>query len=150
MKKIERIGRMVLIVAVVTVGLLFWGPYKRFSVSVVLSGSMEPALKTGGLIFTDIKKVNPEKGDIITYCRDDMMITHRVSASGKNGYVTKGDANMSEDPGLVQPGQIQGTVVWSLPYLGYCAVFLKQKPVFCLIAIMLAQELFFLGIQWKD
>ena len=65
MKKIERIGRMVLIVAVVAVGLLFWGPYKRFSVSVVLSGSMEPALKTGGLIFTDIKEVTPEKGDII-------------------------------------------------------------------------------------
>ena len=123
--------------------------FKRFSVNVVLSGSMEPALKTGGIIFTDTKKTMPGIGDIITYRMDDMLVTHRVTDKRDSAYITRGDANEGEDAAPVMQEQIVGTVVFFIPVLGYVAAFLKSKPVFGLISLMLIQELFFLGMQWK-
>ena len=77
MKKREYAGRILL--AAIAGVFLILAAFKRFSVNVVLSGSMEPALKTGGIIFTDTKKTMPGIGDIITYRMDDMLVTHRVT-----------------------------------------------------------------------
>lgn len=122
---------------------------RRFSVNVVLSGSMEPALKTGGIVIADTRKRNPDTGDIITYRLGDMNVTHRVVGKRKNRYITKGDANDRKDPVMVKSEQITGTVVLDIPFLGYAAVFLQQKSVFCLLGIMFIQELILLGIHWK-
>ena len=73
MKKREYAGRILL--AAIAGVFLILAAFKRFSVNVVLSGSMEPALKTGGIIFTDTKKTMPGIGDIITYRMDDMLVT---------------------------------------------------------------------------
>lgn len=147
MKKREYAGR-ILLAAIAGVFLLL-AAFKRFSVNVVLSGSMEPALKTGGIIFTDTKKTMPGIGDIITYRMDDMLVTHRVTDKRDSAYITRGDANEGEDVAPVMQEQIVGTVVFFIPVLGYVAAFLKSKPVFGLISLMLIQELFFLGMQWK-
>ena len=147
MKKREYAGR-ILLAAIAGVFLLL-AAFKRFSVNVVLSGSMEPALKTGGIIFTDTKKTMPGIGDIITYRMDDMLVTHRVTDKRDSAYITRGDANEGEDAAPVMQEQIVGTVVFFIPVLGYVAAFLKSKPVFGLISLMLIQELFFLGMQWK-
>lgn len=146
MGKKERAGRMLL---AMTAMLLFLVLCRRFSAHVVLSGSMEPVLKTGGIVFTDCSRVTPEIGDIITYQKEELLVTHRVKGRQGDAYVTKGDANEYEDTALVTSGQILGTVVFFLPYLGYCAAFFRQKTVFCLIVLMLAEELIFMGIQWK-
>ncbi len=122
---------------------------KRFSVNVVLSGSMEPALKTGGIVVADKGKREPDKGDVITYQLGDMNIAHRVVGKSNSGYITKGDANDSKDPILVEPEQITGTVVLCIPFLGYAVAFIQQKAVFCLLAFMFIQELILLGIHWK-
>ena len=110
---------------------------------------MEPILKTGGIVFTDTKKQIPEIGDIITYQAGENRVTHRVIRKEKQGYVTKGDANNKEDPALVTADQIMGKVIFALPYLGYAAVFIKQKTVFVILAVMIAQEICFLLMQWK-
>lgn len=147
MKKREYAGRILL--AAIAGAFLILAAFKRFSVNVVLSGSMEPALKTGGIIFTDTKKTMPGIGDIITYRMDDMLVTHRVTDKRDSAYITRGDANEGEDAAPVMQEQIVGTVVFFIPVLGYVAAFLKSKPVFGLISLMLIQELFFLGMQWK-
>lgn len=149
MKKSERMGRTILTVIIAVIVLLILGFCKRFSVNIVLSGSMEPVLKTGGIVFTDKEKKEPEIGDIITYQMENTLVTHRVSGIKGDTYMTKGDANDREDAMPVFPSQILGTVVFFLPYLGYGMAFLRQKTVFALITLMLIQELFFLGIQWK-
>ena len=91
----------------------------------------------------------PGIGDIITYRMDDMLVTHRVTDKRDSAYITRGDANEGEDAAPVMQEQIVGTVVFFIPVLGYVAAFLKSKPVFGLISLMLIQELFFLGMQWK-
>lgn len=149
MKKCERTVRIFLAAVFLAVLLLFLIPGSRLSAHVVLSGSMEPALGTGGIVFTDKTKTEPEIGEIITYRLSDTLVTHRVVGKQEGSYVTKGDANPGEDAQPVDPGQILGTVVFFVPILGYWAVFFRQKTVLCLILLMLVQELVFYGIQQK-
>lgn len=107
----------------------------------VLSGSMEPALQTGGAVFVKQKERDSRPGDIITYRLGDVLVTHRVIRKEQGCYVTKGDANEAEDAGLVAPSRIVGTVVGYVPLLGYCAVFLRTKKG-CLLLLILGIGLF--------
>lgn len=86
---------------------------------VVLSGSMEPEIKTGSLAFINQRDVEVEKGDIIAFSNRDMWIAHRVVGITDGGYVTKGDSNETNDLGTVSEEQIQGTVFLWIPYLGF-------------------------------
>ena len=148
MKKAEQITRGILALFLIVGCYLFLAPSGRFSAQAVLSGSMEPAIKTGGLIFTDKKQKKPEPGDVIMYRLRDSLVTHRVIRKENGLYVTRGDANEKEDPYFVHPDQIEGTVVFSIPFLGYGAFFLRQKTVLGVIGLMLIQELIFFIIHW--
>ena len=50
---------------------------------------------------------------------------------------------------MVDRSQIVGTAVFSVPILGYAAVFLQKKTVFCLLLLMIVQELVFLVVSKK-
>ena len=93
---------------------------------VIVSGSMEPELPVGSLCLIDCQQKEPETGDIISYKAGDSVITHRVAEVTDEGYVTKGDANNSKDPGLVKPKQIFGTCVFSIPKAGYAVMFFRS------------------------
>lgn len=88
----------------------------------VLSGSMEDTFMTGDLIF--IKKADTaslKEGDVICYLVSGQAVTHRIAhierdSAGEILYITKGDANNTEDLEAVKPGQVQG--VWTGARLG--------------------------------
>ena len=86
---------------------------------VILSGSMEPVLPTGGIVYTDTGKKNFSKGDIISYHLGDSVVTHRIEEKQSGSYITRGDANNSPDPLPVETSQIIGQAVFALPFLGY-------------------------------
>lgn len=87
----------------------FIGGYKPL---VVLSGSMEPELRTNGIVvvrmvdFGDI-----ERGDVISVRRGEAFVTHRVVEVGDDGLTTKGDANDSADAVLVSADEQVARVV---------------------------------------
>ena len=54
-----------------------------------------------------------------------------------------------EDVSLLEPEQIIGTVILTVPLLGYAAELLKEKTVGMLLLLMIFQELVFLVIEWK-
>ena len=96
----------------------------------VLSGSMEPAYRTGSLICVrkiDTADIHP--GTPITFLLDEnTAATHRVVEvlpDEENPEVvrfrTKGDANAFADGGLVHERNVIGTPVLTLPYLGDAA-----------------------------
>lgn len=149
----ERIIRLFLAILGMTGILILLLPRIGITVDVVMSGSMEPTLPTGGIVFTDTRQRNPRTGDIITFWVDDEKVSHRVVGQKQQNYRTKGDANDYEDLALVEPAQIVGTVIFAVPYIGYAAVFMKQKTVFAVLAVMLIQEIFFWILQnqksWK-
>ncbi len=107
----------------------------------VLSGSMEPRIHTGSVIF-DSPKVNVNSlkvGDIITfkapnqeYGANELIITHRihkiVHQNGQLLFQTKGDANNAPDPSLVPAGNVIAQYDnFTIPYLGYYLSFTKTK-----------------------
>lgn len=98
----------------------------------VISGSMEPAIPTGSLVLVKaVEDSTVEVDDVIAYYSDSdngAIITHRVVdnqvISGQ--FITKGDANPSNDPTPVDYDRYIGKVIFSVKYLGYIASFLDQ------------------------
>ena len=80
---------------------------------VVYSGSMEPEIPTGAVVFTKEGEFSPKKGDIITFHNGDTVVTHRVVKKEKDIFITKGDANKTEDPVPAEASQIIGRVVFA-------------------------------------
>lgn len=93
---------------------------------VVISGSMEPTLKVGGLLYYEEIDINDFKEkDILVYELKDHIISHRVVEHLDNGFITKGDANNSYDSSIVSDNQVLGRGTnWSIPFLGYYADFI--------------------------
>lgn len=137
-KKTWNIISTVLVALVVLLALLLVGA-RIFGLQVftVLSGSMEPTYHTGSLIY--VKKVDPyaiEPGQVITFMLDENTVaTHRVVGvvpdeedSSVIRFRTKGDANETEDGGLVHYKNVIGTPVFTIPYLGYVANYIQHPP----------------------
>jgi len=105
---------------------------------VVLSGSMSgdavDHIEAGDLIFAS--KADPEElkvGDIISFMEggSTSVTTHRIidivtTEGGKRAFVTKGDANNTQDEGYVSEEQIVGIYQFRIPKIGDFALFLQQ------------------------
>jgi signal peptidase len=141
--------------------------------AVVESGSMEPNLPIGTLLF--IQKVAPQDivvgppptGDVVLYKLPNTQVTdylvyanynpplisHRAIAEVvKNGtyyFEVKGDANPSSDytypGGLVPQDAIVGRVVYDVPYVGYIFLWAKNPYVLVTVLILLLIIIF---IPW--
>jgi signal peptidase len=89
-----------------------------------------------------------KKGNIITFIRDNEVITHRIekviSADMRPAFVTKGDNNKVEDIDIVKYEDIIGKVVLTMPKLGAFVKLLKNKFFFTFILCVL------LGIMHFD
>lgn len=101
----------------------------------VMSGSMEPVISAGDvLIIHDEDEYNAE--DIVTFWRDEVLVTHRLIEEREQGWITKGDYNNAVDSQLVQKNQIIGKVIVIIPYLGLVILYLRT-PLGILTVIIL-------------
>ena len=97
---------------------------------IVLSASMEPTIMTGALGYIDTKDCEDvSTGDIVAFTMgDEITVLHRIVGENEDGtYTTKGDNNENEDFTSLHPSQIVGTVIYSMPKLGYIASWLQTK-----------------------
>lgn len=99
---------------------------------IILSGSMEPTIKTNDVIITNkIAESNIQVGDILSYqsSEDDIVITHRLieikEENGQKIYIFKGDNNTTEDEEKVTYSNIQGKYLYSIPYIGTLVTYVK-------------------------
>jgi len=119
---------LVLLLAFALVGVRLIG----LDLYVVLSGSMEPAYMTGSVIY--VKKVDPqdlEVEDDITYqLPDGTVATHRIievtEKDGQTAFRTKGIANELADGEAVPAGNVIGTPIFTIPYLGYLVQYIHS------------------------
>lgn len=130
----------------------------NFKVKIVLSGSMEPSLPIGSLIF-----LKPEAsyaiGDVVTFGKDtktDIPTTHRIIAvrgepTGKI-FQTKGDANENEDTRETRESEVLGRVFLHIPYLGYVLDFAKKPIGFIFLIIVPALVIILdeVGNIWRE
>ncbi len=155
-RKILKAGYYIILTALglVTVFLIAtavqgWG---RYRVLVVMSGSMEPTIKTGSVILIS-RQADYQLGDIITFThsndnRTDLTTTHRIVSIDNSlspaVYQTKGDANKAPDITPTAAPQIQGRVRVIIPYLGYLIAGFRRTLAFILL-ISLAAGLIIIG-----
>ena len=124
---------LAILLAIAFVGVRLVG----FDVYTVLSGSMEPNLPVGSLIYVkDVAPESLEAGDVITYMASEkVVVTHRIVevVPDENDpsvlrFRTKGDANNSEDEGLVHSKNILGSPIFHIPLLGYVSNYIQNPP----------------------
>lgn len=148
MKKTLNIIGNILLIALVVVGVIIGvsllpikGNYKIYAVK---SGSMQPAIKTGALVF--VRPVSEYKeGDIVTFYdpssnKKSDVITHRIlKVEDKNEvrtFKTKGDANEGADSSSITQSAIIGKKFLNISYLGYLLGYIKTLPGLILIVII--------------
>ncbi len=154
-KAVSNIGLTILVILMLAAVGTFLAPRFGWRVDTVLSGSMEPALKVGGVVVTQPVGVEDiREGDVITFYSPlgDRLTTHRVIARVTSiqdtefvqlamatpteespvYFRTKGDANEDTDPFLVPAENVVGKVVFCVPYFGYVASFIQTKLGFLL------------------
>ena len=113
-----------------------------FQSAAVLTGSMSGAIEAGDLILVHAEK-EYAAGDIILFEESGgTRVTHRIVQKTPQGFVTKGDANDTEDAGAVLPEQILGKVVLVVPYLGRAVQLLKTPAGLLLLFVCLLAILF--------
>lgn len=96
----------------------------------VLTGSMQPTISTGSLVYTEPTQAGElAEGDVITFrLGSGTVVTHRIQTIDETGAITtKGDANNAADMGTITQAQVIGRVVFHLPYLGSLCQALKTR-----------------------
>jgi len=159
-----------IIVTVILLGAAFSGAFLIYFVMqvalntdtpmvVVVSGSMEPNLLIGDLLF--LKGTDPEnikngtiegkEGDIIVFNAYNLWphapaepIVHRVvDKKYDNGwfFLTKGDANLLPDAEWVPETMVIGVVVGRIPYIGWVKIILTDSglliPLLVIVSVLL-------------
>lgn len=109
---------------------------------ITISGSMEPSIRTGSVCFVNTKAEYDEiqEGDVIAFeTSTGKKVTHRVISISEKGMETKGDANAVSDGISTTPENFFGKTVFSVPYIGYILIHLRQpKNIAIVIVILLA------------
>ncbi len=135
-----------LVVAAVLAVLMVLPTLLGFERYVIISGSMDPTIPTGSVVYDEVVPVaDLEVGDIITFVPPpeygvDEPVTHRIveigtapedtSTAGQPLFHTKGDANESRDAwAMVLDAPEQARVKYHLPYVGYVYLFLSNRTV---------------------
>jgi len=155
MKKVSMYFGFGLIIMVLTATILsLLVPHFGWRADAVLSGSMEPHLKVGGLAITrNVNKEDIKVGDTITFYSplNKKLTSHRVISIKKDPillFQTKGDVNEDPDPFVVPTQNVVGKVCYHIPYLGYTAQFIKSRLGFVLIFFL--PGLIIIGMELKN
>ena len=130
-KKAFSLTDVPLILLIIILAYLISG-YFKYSIIGIGSESMTGKINKGDAVI--VMKVKSEKdfkkGDIITYEYNGKTIVHRLveikEEDGKKKYITKGDANITEDNVDLYIDDIKGVVKLRFPYIAYPSILLSE------------------------
>jgi signal peptidase I len=131
-----------------------------YPLAIVQGTSMWPKLQNGDVvIFQKPQQQNIANGSVIVFVQGESGVTaldtftrpilvHRiintiVQADGAVYYRTKGDNNQLEDPALVQADHVLGIQAYTVPKVGFLALFVESPQG--LIAVIGMVSLFYIG-----
>lgn len=118
------VGTVLIVLVIIMCSLLVLPGMFGYHMFHVISGSMEPAVKVGSLLYVHEEPAEEiEEDDIIAFyssLEDGGIITHRVVANNvvSGTFKTKGDANDKEDPTPIAYENYIGKVTLTVPYMG--------------------------------
>lgn len=165
-----------ILIALILIGFAFSGAFlfyfalqitlnTKHPMVVVVSGSMEPKILKGDLLFlkgedpANIKNgtIEGKEGDIIVYnarglwpgAPSDPIVHRVVDKRYDNGYLflTKGDANPTPDDSWVPETRILGVVVGRIPYIGWVKIILTDTGLLIPLLVIVS-GLLIISIIW--
>ncbi|MCL2860467.1 MAG: signal peptidase I [Oscillospiraceae bacterium] len=97
---------------------------------IVIAGkSMEPTLNVGDIVIAKVVDEYSERNVIVYRDKNNAVITHRIieieEKDGQTMYITKGDANNSQDTPITKD-KIEGVMIFQLSGWGKAIAFLKS------------------------
>ena len=137
-KKICNVLSMVVFFGLLVIaGFLFVPKMLGYDEYAVLSGSMEPGIPVGAIVY--------DKNFAASEAREGAVVTYQLPAGTlvtqeEQTVVTQGDANNIADTAPVAWQQIVGVYAFHIPYLGYISIYAKTSlgiAVVCGVLIVL-------------
>lgn len=178
LKKTHSTPKRKIIIAVILIVFAFSGSFLIYFILqitlntqtpmvVVVSGSMEPTLLKGDLLFLQGKDpaqikngtIIGKEGDIIVFDARNLPgwthppndpIVHRVVDKWYDGgwfFQTKGDANFVVDEAPVPESRILGVVVGRIPYIGWIKILLTDSGLLIPLLVIVS-ALLIISIIW--
>jgi signal peptidase len=134
---------------------------------VVISGSMEPTILKGDLLFVQGKDpdlikngtIEGKEGDVIVFDAWNLPgwsfpprdpVVHRVVDKWYDGgwfFLTKGDANPTVDDAPIPENRIFGVVVGRIPYIGWVKILLTDSGLLIPLLVIVS-ALLIISIIW--
>ena len=120
-----------------------------YAVFEVASGSMAPVIDEKDLIIVKITK-NVELDDVVTFYKDNTYITHRIINMQGDFFITRGEANNTNDSPVAK-NAVLGKVVYTIPEFGtWKSVLLNPKVLISIVfTIILFNYALFSGNKKK-
>ncbi len=130
--------QMALWMLVVAVAVLLALPrFTSIDILIVRGGSMEPAIHLGSIEVVNRNDRTPVVGAVgVFQDQGGGLVSHRIVAVDAGLIQTKGDANAAPDLTPRSPDSMVGTVLFSIPYLGYILHVLELPLVFFLLLLL--------------
>lgn len=152
------LGTVLIVLVIVLYALLVLPEAIGWHTYNVISGSMEPAIPIGSLIY--VQEGNPEEveaDDIIAFYsggQDGSIITHRVVNNNvvSGTFITKGDANAGEDPEPALYDRYIGKVNLHIPGMGKLLILMTSfyGKIAAACCIALGALLSFMGVRLRE
>ena len=101
----------------------------------VATGSMYPTIEVGDIVVVNITK-DVKENDIIVYKDGENFITHRLIKKNDEEFITKGDANNTEDL-PIRENVILGKVVNKISHIGIIRKIILSPKVIGLIVMLI-------------
>jgi signal peptidase I len=110
----------------------------------VMSGSMEPTIKTGDVVVArEIAPLDAHVGDIVSFRdpeRQGLLVTHRVRSMERTGdkvvFVTKGDANNASERWRVGTDEKISRTMYRIPAVGRVLAFSHTRPGILVLVLL--------------
>ena len=120
---------IIIVVLIILVGILFVPRFFGYQNFAVISGSMEPNMPVGSIVYAHPEDFeNIKVNDVISYrINEETMVTHRVVEVNEEdkSFITKGDANDVNDANPISYDNVVGVVKMCIPLLGYITMYIK-------------------------
>ncbi len=128
---IKWVGTSVAVVVVVGYVALMSGLF-HYHLLAIGSGSMSPSLERGDFVLVEKSKEYDKmrEGEVLVYRHSNVVMVHRIAEvkqDGKNKvFITKGDANGSEDKWIVKQADVIGVARGRIMMLGFPTLWLNE------------------------
>ena len=105
---------------------------------IIESGSMEPILRVGGILYYKSIPLNTYKvDDILVYRVPNHIVSHRIIDRNNYYFITKGDQNNTIDSNVYNNQVLGKSSNFSIPYIGYYADYIYHHKYLLAITLLI-------------